>query len=877
MRSQSLVAIAVAAVAAVPISAADWPMWGGTPERNQVNPREKGIPAEWDVEKGKNIKWAVDVGSRSYGNPVLAAGKIFVGTNNDGQRDPKVSGDKGVVMCFRASDGAFLWQAVHDKLASGRANDWPEEGICSSPCVVGNRVYYVSNRCELVCADTEGFLDGQNDGPYQDEKLRGPADADFIWVLDMFKELSVAPHNMATCSPVVVGDAVLIETSNGIDEEHENVPHPEAPSFLAVDRNTGKVLWKDSSPGKNILHGQWASPAAGALGGRLQVVFPGGDGVLYSFEPATGKPLWKFDSNPPGSKFVTGGKGDRVPFVATPVIEGDRLFIGQGDDPADGDGFGRFFSIQVTGEPGGALTPRPVWQAGGKEFRRSISTAAVQDGLVYIADLAGFIRCFDRETGKPVWVHDSFSAVWGSPYVVDGKVLVGNEDGDVTVFQAGRELKVLAKNPMGGPVYGTAIAAGGVLYIASRTKLFAIAAPAPAAPGKGSPAPAAPSSSSDWPMFRGDAAHTGVAAAPPAPAAPAPQAAAPRLAWTFASGEAPINNAAAIVGGTVYLATDGSEVAQPGELIAIDLETGKPRFRKKLVDEASFLAGPLVADRRIYIGDSRGIFHAFSTEDGGEAWSFKTESEIHSSATLVGERIVFGSYDSNLYCLSKDGALLWKLQSEGQVHASPAAVDGVVLMSGCDTQLRAVDVATGKELSATPMEGATFASPAASSELVYVATIQFQVLAIDWRKGGVVWTFEDPERQFPFHASPALIGGRLIVGGRDKRVRSLDAKTGKPQWTFVARGRVDSSPTVCGSMVYFGSSDGELYGLSVESGEKRFGFTAGAPLSASPAIGAGRLVIGAEDGRVYCFDLRAAGPAAPAGAPAAPPPVEGTR
>ena len=56
-------------------------------------------------------------------------------------------------MAFRESDGQFLWQAVHDKLAAGRANDWPFQGICSSPLVENGIVYYVSNRGELMAVD----------------------------------------------------------------------------------------------------------------------------------------------------------------------------------------------------------------------------------------------------------------------------------------------------------------------------------------------------------------------------------------------------------------------------------------------------------------------------------------------------------------------------------------------------------------------------------------------------------------------------------------------------------------------------------------------------------------------------------------------------
>jgi hypothetical protein len=108
-------------------------------------------------------------------------------------------------MCFRESDGKFLWQAVTDKLASGPQNDFPEQGVCSSPAVDGKRLYYVSNRGELVCLDTEGFLDGKNDGPFQGEVYKGPSDADIVWKLDMMKELGVYQRNMANSSPGHLG------------------------------------------------------------------------------------------------------------------------------------------------------------------------------------------------------------------------------------------------------------------------------------------------------------------------------------------------------------------------------------------------------------------------------------------------------------------------------------------------------------------------------------------------------------------------------------------------------------------------------------------------------------------------------------------------
>jgi outer membrane protein assembly factor BamB len=312
-------------MSSLPLFPQDWPMWGGTTDRNMTSAM-KNLPESWDVGSGKNIKWKAPIGLTSYGNPVVSGGKIFLGTNNANPRDPEITGDKGVLMCFRESDGKFLWQAVTDKLDSGWQNDFQDQGVCSSPTVEGKRLYYVSNRGELVCLDTEGFMDGKNDGPFQDEVLQGSAHADIIWKLDMMKELGVFQLFMSNSSPVIWEDLVFLGTSNGRDGNGETVPAPNAPSFIAVNKETGKVIWQDSSPGENILHGQWSSPTLGLVDGVQQVFFAGGDGWIYGFNARIGEQLWKFDMNPKDAEWPKA----RNYGVATPVFHEGRIFMSVG-------------------------------------------------------------------------------------------------------------------------------------------------------------------------------------------------------------------------------------------------------------------------------------------------------------------------------------------------------------------------------------------------------------------------------------------------------------------------------------------------------------------------------------------------------------------
>jgi outer membrane protein assembly factor BamB len=470
------------ACAAIPSPAQDRAMFGNTYDRNMVS-AEKGLPAAWDIKTGKNVKWWADVGSQAYAGPVVAGGRVFVGTNNDGLRNPKLTKDRGVVMAFDVKDGAFLWQMTHEKLPAGRVNDWPQQGVCSTPYVEGNRLYYTSNRATIVSLDTEGFRDGENDGQ-QGEKDASEVDGDVVWEFDMMKELDVFPHNLAVSSPLVVDGLLFATTGNGVDEGHINIPSPDAPSFVALEAATGKVVWENALPNKAIFHGTWSNPTYAVVKGRAQVLFPGGDGWLYSFEPKTGKLLWKFNANPPGTKYVLGGRGTANEIIATPVVWDDKVYVGVGQDPEHGEGVGNFWAIDASLD--GDITGKGVvWHRGGTDFHRTISTVAIHDGIVYAADLSGFLYALDAKTGQHFWTHDMLAAVWGSPFVADGRVYLGDEDGDVEVLKVGKTKEVLGSYPMGISVYSTPVAKDGMLYVLARNRLFALqegAAGPPATP-----------------------------------------------------------------------------------------------------------------------------------------------------------------------------------------------------------------------------------------------------------------------------------------------------------------------------------------------------------------------------------------------------------
>jgi outer membrane protein assembly factor BamB len=361
-------------------------------------------------------------------------------------------------------------------------------------------------------------------------------EADVVWVYDMMKEMGISQHNMANCSITAAGDMLFVCTSNGVDVEHNYIPAPEAPSFFAIDKNTAKVLWTDNSPGLNIHHGQWSAPTYAEINGQAQVIFGGGDGYVYSFDPkgdgaGKSKLLWKFDSNPKKAKLELMGKGTRNDIISTPVVYEGLVYVATGQDPEHGEGVGTLWCIDpnkrgdvsptlaynaadpekpiahkrvqaVVEKEGDFERPNKnsavVWEyrerdrdgdgeiAFEEEFHRSISTPAIRDGILYLPDFSGLFHCLDAKTGEVHWVYDMLSACWGSPLIVEDKVYIGDEDGEVSVFkhsadpseamkeEDGEMVPALAVNNMGASVYSTPIVAGNVLYISNQTHLFAI-------------------------------------------------------------------------------------------------------------------------------------------------------------------------------------------------------------------------------------------------------------------------------------------------------------------------------------------------------------------------------------------------------------------
>ena len=484
----------------------DWPMWGRTPDRNMIG-EAKNLPV--NVEPGdyvsgtddidpsttENVLWVAKLGSQAYGNVTVAGGKVFAGTNNESPRDPKQLGDRGVLMVFNEENGEFEWQLLIPKLGAGKVSDWEYVGLCSSPAVEGNKVYVVTNRGEAVCLDLNGLANG-NDGPFQDEANYMSADgnpveltnghADILWIYDMREELGVFPHNVSSCSPLVVDDLLYVSTSNGVDWSHNNIPAPFSPALVALNKTTGELVGEEASQvSERVLHASWSSPAYGNINGTPLIVWGGGDGICYGFEPrpVVGSEgyeilneVFRYDANPPEYRMKEGKPIKYATYpgpseiISTVVVHDNKAFALIGQDPEHGDGVGMLSAIDASMK--GDITGKAIWTY--KDIGRTVSTPSIYNGMIFVAEYDGDIHCLDLDTGKVNWVHATDSRIWGSTLVADGKVYLPNEDGQLVVLAATKEKEELATVEFFTPIYSSPVVAKDVLYVATQTHLYAL-------------------------------------------------------------------------------------------------------------------------------------------------------------------------------------------------------------------------------------------------------------------------------------------------------------------------------------------------------------------------------------------------------------------
>jgi len=495
------------------VNAEDYTRWGERWTRNLAIPGLKNLPETFkpvkrNYQTGKTtlpensgVKWTATLGNVTCTSPIVCNGKIFIGTNNGNPYDERIRVDYGILLCFDEKTGEFLWQLAVPKLIEIRWSDWYHMGICSTPTAEDDRVYLVTNRCEVVCLDANGMANG-NDGPYKEEGKHcvpagdepltpGDKDADIIWIYDLHKELKVEPHNATSSSVIIDGDLLYVATSNGVEHTHNFVKHPEAPSMIVLNKKTGKLIARDDFKiDGTVTHGQWSSPAMATVDGKKRVFYGAGNGCVYATDalpvsaaerkekkPQLLPAVWKVHGHPLAQEMdepPVDHQHDSTSYqiTANPVYNDGSLYVIFTQEPFHGMRKGYLACLDPTGT-GNKTKSAFKWRC---DIGSSVSTPAVtKDGLLFVTNFWGVLYCIDAKTGKIHWQQQlNGRKIWGSPLVADGKVYIGTDRNFFYVIEAKKEFKMISEIRMGTDVHTTPSVANGVLYVPTGGVLYAV-------------------------------------------------------------------------------------------------------------------------------------------------------------------------------------------------------------------------------------------------------------------------------------------------------------------------------------------------------------------------------------------------------------------
>jgi outer membrane protein assembly factor BamB len=866
------------------LRADDWRQFGRDGTRNAVSP-ERRPPTDWNIgkpveqnsggrvrESSRNVKWSVPLGSNSFGDPVVVDGVIWVGTNNSGPNGNNKL-DASVLTCFREADGKLLYRYVSPRLPQGRVLDWEYRSMSCSPLIDRDRLWFVTNRAEVVCLDIAPLH-------------KGEGEPQPVWKADLIEKFGVFPRSppmgfSRTCSIAAYKDFIYVVTGNGVDETYKKIPKPEAPSLICFHRDTGEAVWQDSSPGENILDGQWSSPTIVEIGGVAQCVAAQGDGWVRSFEALTGKPIWQFDMNRKEGRWML-ERSTRNSILASPVFADNRIYIANGLGLEFGERPGRLVCLDPTRQgdisselavdrdgqaiphrrvqavdpaAGEKAVPNPnsglVWEfthlRDGKQFtavmHASLCSVVVHQGLVIAGDSSGLVHCLDAKTGERYWFFDALAYINGSPLIVDDKVYVVDSDGDLMIFRLSPDPNIamritngiaepLREFNMGSWCCSSPVFANGVMYVATANELFAIAA--------GKPEPDDDLSGGYWPQWRGPnrdnvSSDKGLLQEWPEGGPP--------LLWTARGvGEGIASVSVAAGKAFTFGYQDQSEF-----VVALEEKTGELGWATRV--------GPAVAENplmrwlsqrtatidgeRLYVLNGTGELVCLATESGREIWRKNYAADFGSKRPVWGQcdyPLVDGGWlictpggpDAKIVALDKQtGNVIWKTNVPGEpderaAYAALIAIDvdglrqyvtflsnGLISVAADDGRFLWRYEGVGKNVTAHSH------TPLARGDQIFCSNGYGGGLALlkvvrDGKNAAVAEIFKHPARTDAFQDCTVLVGDNLYTGLGEGFPACLSWQTGERTWQVRAEGQGKMALVAADGCLYLRHADGRM-------------------------------------------------------------------
>lgn len=400
----------VIAAYALPARAQDWTRFRG-PNGTGVSDADT-VPAEWTEQ---DYNWRIALPGIGHSSPVVWGDKIFLISAFDDTATR-------LVVCLRASDGQIEWERKYP--STPHTKHQLNSFASSTPCVDEERVYVTWTAPEeftLLALDHDGNeIWRRNLGPYVSQHSGG-------------------------ASPVVYGDLLIMANEQG-DETFQGKS-----SLIALDRHTGEPRWTVDRRTKVVAY---STPCVyRPLGQPEQLIFTSQAHGISSIDPANGSVNWELDVFDKRS-------------VSSPVIAGGVIF------GTCGSGGGGGYVAAVRPPAGKRDAPELAYKV--KESAPYCPTLVAYDDLLFLWSDDGIVSCLEVASGKRVGRLRVSGNYYGSPVCVGGRLYCISEDGEAVVVSASKNLKLLARNPLGEESRSTPAVADGRMYLRTFSHLISV-------------------------------------------------------------------------------------------------------------------------------------------------------------------------------------------------------------------------------------------------------------------------------------------------------------------------------------------------------------------------------------------------------------------
>ncbi len=380
----------------------------------------KSIPLKWS--NNENVKWKVPVPGKGWSSPVISKGKIYLTSavaEGDNQDAADVQRELRVI-CYDSSNGKKLWDTkVFDQKPLKRPIHHKNSHASPTPILENGKLYVHFGHMGSACLNLEGEVLWKND------------------------ELRYDPLHGNGGSPIIVDD-LLFYSADALTN----------PFVVALNKNTGKVVWRKSrSETQQARKFSFSTPTFINMGGRSQIISPA-SGAVFSYDSKTGEELWSVDY---------GGWS----VIPKPGVYKNMIYVGTGYERA------HILGIRVDDKSKGNVTESHVEWEITKRAPNTPSFMIVDDLLYFISD-GGIATCVEPMTGEIVWQERTAGPISASPVHFDGKIYFLDEQGKTTVIKAGRKFEVIAENKIGERTLASFGISEGAIFIRSEKNLFRI-------------------------------------------------------------------------------------------------------------------------------------------------------------------------------------------------------------------------------------------------------------------------------------------------------------------------------------------------------------------------------------------------------------------